>query len=266
MNKFDLIVFDLDGTLLSSIEDIAHAYRLACRDFGFIEPPTLEVTRWVGQGHLVAVNNCFAWLKRELLSQYDNFPVLAGVTVTADNQDEVYNTKILALKDDFLALHKKLYISVGNTHSTLFPGVIPSLARLQQAGVKLAVLTNKMKALTPIVLEDLDIAKYFDQVYSDGDLQNNKPHPEGILRLMQEFNLTDKDRVLMVGDSENDINAGKAAGVKTLGLTYGYNYDIPISASRPSYICDHFCGCVALNEGIFFDSKAFTHLIATLEK
>lgn len=58
-NKYDLIVFDLDGTLLDTIEDIATSYRIACEEYGYPLPPTKEVTLWIGQGHDVAIENCY---------------------------------------------------------------------------------------------------------------------------------------------------------------------------------------------------------------
>ncbi|RIY31724.1 hypothetical protein CJP74_06535 [Psittacicella melopsittaci] len=264
--NYDLIVFDLDGTLLNTIEDIAHSYRLACKEFGFPEPPTLEVTNWVGQGHDAAVNECFAWLKRELLKDKNLFPVFAQQEQLLQlPTDDLYNEHVLPLKEQFKTRHQQLYIEVGNLHARLFPGVDKALHRLKATGVKLAVLTNKMKALTPKVLTGIGLYDLFDGVFSDGDLQHNKPHPEGILRHMENFGVTDKQRVLMVGDSENDINAGLAAHVQVLGLTYGYNYGKPIALANPTYVSDHFSAVVALHEGIPLQGEDFQHLVAELE-
>lgn len=121
-----------------------------------------------------------------------------------------------------------------------------------------------MKTLATTVLADIKIAEFFDAVIGDGDLQNNKPDPEGILVLMQGFNLHDKSRVLMVGDSKNDINAGLAAGVEVLGLTYGYNYGEPIALSNPTYVADEFAMVVALNEGKPTSGPEFQELVKEL--
>ncbi|RIY37845.1 HAD-IA family hydrolase [Psittacicella gerlachiana] len=264
--NYDLIVFDLDGTLLNTIEDIAHSYRLACKEFGFPEPPTLEVTNWVGQGHDAAVIECFAWLKREILQDKNKFPGLAqDPQLLSLPTDDLYNEHVLPLKDKFKARHQQLYIEVGNLHAKLFPGVDKGLRYLKDTGVKLAVLTNKMKALTPKVLQDIGIYDLFDGVFSDGDLQHNKPHPEGILKHMENFGVTDKERVLMVGDSENDIKAGLAAQVQVLGLTYGYNYGKPIALSNPTYVSDHFTAVVALYLGVPLQGEEFTQLVEKFE-
>ncbi|RIY32934.1 hypothetical protein CKF54_03800 [Psittacicella hinzii] len=265
--NYDLIVFDLDGTLLNTIEDIAHSYRLACKEFGFPEPPTLEVTNWVGQGHDAAVTECFAWLRREILKDKRLFARFAGKDeLLSLPTEQLYDTEVLPLKDEFKARHQQLYIEVGNTHAKLFPGVEKALHHLKATGVKLAVLTNKMKALTPKVLAGVGLLELFDGVFSEGDLAHNKPDPEGILKHMENFGLTDRSRVLMVGDSENDIKAGLAAKVDVLGLTYGYNYGKPIDLSNPTYVSDHFSAVVALHEGVPLQGQEFAQLVEKFEK
>lgn len=262
-NKYDLVIFDLDGTLINSIEEIANSYRLACLEFGFPLPPTLEVTSWIGKGHAAAVAECFNWLERELQKDPKAFVCLEGKEFTTPS--EVFGKEIKPLQPSFAQRHSVLYIEVGNSLSRLYPGVREVLIRLKVSGIKLAVLTNKMRALTPKVLKGMYIAEFFDGVFSDGDLQNNKPHPEGILKHMENFGVSDKRRVLMVGDSENDVNAGLAAGVDVLGLTYGYNYGKPIADSHPTYVSDHFSAVVALNESIALDSPQFKALVTELE-
>lgn len=255
MSAFDLCIFDLDGTLLDSIEDIAHSYRLCCQEFGYPEPPTLEVTSWVGQGHEVAVNECYAWLLRTLKDQgVDAFPKFNKFTAEEKAQAKKYAEGFFAVfvqpeRDAFRDRHKVLYIEVGNTFMKVYPGVANSLAALKAQGVKLAVLTNKMRSLAPKVLKDAKLWDYFDAVYCDGDLENNKPHPEGILKHAANFGVA-LEKTLMVGDSNNDIRAGLAAPCPTLGLTYGYNYGVPIANANPTYVSDHFGAVVLLAQGV----------------
>ncbi|MFC6275942.1 HAD-IA family hydrolase [Psittacicella hinzii] len=262
---YDLMVFDLDGTLLATIEDIAHTYRLACKDFGFPLPPTKEVTNWIGKGHEAAITECYAWLRRELLQDKANFPCLADKPELAQADVDTIHEQLLKTRPEFTKVHTGYYDLYGNTNISLFPGVRKSLERLKAQGVKLAVLTNKPKFLTPAALERVGIYELFDAVYADGDLQNNKPHPEGILRHMENFGVIDKQRVLMVGDSENDIKAGLAAQVQVLGLTYGYNYGKDIALSNPTYVSDHFAAVVALNEDLPLVGQEFTDLVIALE-
>lgn len=264
-NHLDLAIFDLDGTLSNTIGDIAESYRLCCTEFGFPLPPDIEVTHWVGQGHIVAVQECFNWLKCELVKDSSQFRCLAGKELSSD-LDAVFAQYIEVEHSKFLKRHTELYTTIDNKYTTIFPGVVASLTELKARGVKLAVLTNKMVALTPKVLKFLQIDHFFDKTFSDGELQNNKPHPEGIFKLMEHFGVTDKSRVLMVGDSNNDVNAGLAAGVQVLGLTYGYNYGIPIVQANPTYVSGHFCACVAINAGIPLEGTEFDALVSRLEK
>lgn len=249
---FDLCIFDLDGTLLDSIEDIAHSYRLCCSEFGYPEPPTLEVTSWVGQGHEVAVDECHSWLLRVIKEQgtagFVNLNTPEHQALAAKDAEAFFNQYVLPQRNAFRDRHKVLYIEVGNTFMKVYPGVAKSLQALKADGVKLAVLTNKMRSLAPQVLKDAGLWDYFDAVFCDGDLQNNKPHPEGILRHAENFGVS-LERTLMVGDSNNDIRAGLAAPCATLGLTYGYNYGVPIAQANPTYVSDHFGAVVLLARG-----------------
>lgn len=261
-NNFDLIIFDLDGTLIDSIEDIAVSYRQACNTFGYVEPPTSEVTLWVGQGHAVAIQNMYKFQKRQLE---------AGVELPAlVNHPELVTVEqkfafIYSQLEQFTALHSQLYKDISNTYTVVYPGVHKGLSLLKQQDVKLAVLTNKPKYLCGNVLAELGLAEYFDGVFADGDLQNNKPHPEGILKFMEQFKVSDPTLVLMVGDSKNDINAGKAANVITLGLSYGYNYGQPIAECNPDFVADNFSAVVALNKGITLNSSEYKQLVKDLE-
>lgn len=264
-NRFDLIVFDLDGTLSNTIGDIAQSYRNCCAEYGYPAPPDLEVTLWVGKGHEVAVNECYNWLRREFLANPQSFPKYATQDNFGDDLTAYFDQNVQVERDAFCKRHEELYLVVGHSRTKLYPGVRQALTRLKASGVKLCVLTNKMKKLTPKVLNFLQLEDYFEHVFSDGDLTNNKPHPEGILRLMEMFNVSDKQKVLMVGDSDNDVRAGLAAQVVTLGLTYGYNYGKCISLSNPTYYSDHFSAVVALNEGVALEDEAFEQLVATLE-
>jgi pyrophosphatase PpaX len=103
--------------------------------------------------------------------------------------------------------------------ASLHPGIDEVLAHLKDRGVRLAVFTGKGRRTAMITLNALRIAPYFDMVVSGNDVVNHKPHPEGILKVLEAFGL-EPGQVLMVGDSLTDINASRAAGVRIASVLW----------------------------------------------
>lgn len=96
-------------------------------------------------------------------------------------------------------------------------------------------MTNKPTPFVAPLLEALDIAKYFSVVIGGDDVQNKKPHPDPLLLVASKLGIK-PEQMLFVGDSRNDIQAAKAAGCPSVGLTYGYNYGESIALSQPDVI------------------------------
>ncbi|MDU1457964.1 MAG: phosphoglycolate phosphatase, partial [Klebsiella sp.] len=136
-------------------------------------------------------------------------------------------------------LFDRYYGEVAEEGTFLFPHVADTLGALQAKGLPLGLVTNKPTPFVAPLLEALDIAKYFSVVIGGDDVQNKKPHPEPLLMVAEKLGLAPAE-LLFVGDSRNDIQAAKAAGCRSIGLTYGYNYGEPISQSEPDYIFDQF--------------------------
>lgn len=136
-------------------------------------------------------------------------------------------------------LFDRYYGEVAEEGSFLFPAVADTLGALHAKGLPLALVTNKPTPFVAPILASLDIAKYFTVVIGGDDVKNKKPHPEPLLLVAEKLGLAPAD-LLFVGDSRNDIQAAKAAGCSSIGLTYGYNYGEPISLSEPDYIFDQF--------------------------
>ena len=97
------------------------------------------------------------------------------------------------------------------------------------------LVTNKPTPFVAPLLEALDIAKYFSVVIGGDDVQNKKPHPDPLLLVAERMGIAPQ-QMLFVGDSRNDIQAAKAAGCPSVGLTYGYNYGEAIDLSQPDVI------------------------------
>ncbi|MEZ8144887.1 phosphoglycolate phosphatase [Enterovibrio norvegicus] len=209
------IAFDLDGTLVDSVPDLAEGIRMALADFNLHTATDDEVRNWIGNGAEIM-------LKRAL-SQ--------SVTIRPDIDESLYRQ----VRERF----NFYYANNGHDKTIVYPGVKTTLAALKDAGFVLGIVTNKPYEFVPEILADLGLAQYFTDVIGGDSLPTNKPDPEGLFSLRDKHGLT-ADQMLMVGDSKNDILAAKNAGIASFGLTYGYNYGEPISDSAPDSVADHF--------------------------
>lgn len=216
-----LICFDLDGTLVDSVPDLAAAVNCMQQDLELETYSEDTIRGWVGNGAGVLV-------QRALSGDFDIDPELSE-----------------ALYNDALTLFLSHYSKNVFTKSTLYPNVQATLSTLHSAGYKLAIVTNKPLEQTHPVLEQADIIQYFSAVLGGDSLANKKPHPEPLLHCRDKEGLT-TDQVLMVGDSKNDIIAAQAATMASVGLTYGYNYGEPISDSNPEFVIDDISELTAI--------------------
>ena len=132
-------------------------------------------------------------------------------------------------------LFDRYYSEVAEEGTFLFPHVADTLGALQAKGLPLGLVTNKPTPFVAPLLEALDIAKYFSVVIGGDDVQNKKPHPDPLLLVAERMGIAPQ-QMLFVGDSRNDIQAAKAAGCPSVGLTYGYNYGEAIDLSQPDVI------------------------------
>ncbi len=207
------IAFDLDGTLLDSVPDLAVAADQAVRSLGFAPVSEEQVRDYVGNGADVLIARS--------LSQ--------SLTINPDLTDKVL-AEARVLFDDF-------YEQSGHKLSHLYPTVKETLEELHQAGFTMAIVTNKPSKFVPHILEQHGIEKYFVDVLGGDAFPEKKPNPVALNWLMDKHQLQPSD-MLMVGDSKNDILAAKNAGCTSFGLTYGYNHGEPISASNPDFVAD----------------------------
>ncbi len=106
-------------------------------------------------------------------------------------------------------------------YTTLYPGVFDSLHRLHQSGTTLAILTNKPVRISERIMEGLGIAPLFLRIYGGNSFEHKKPHPIGIDTLRGEANIAAAD-TWMIGDSHVDIRTAKNAGVRSCGVTWGF--------------------------------------------
>lgn len=187
-----LIIFDLDGTLIDSSRDITDAINYAIRPYGLSPLTTKDTIKLVGEG--------ISRLIEKLLSNTP-FP----------GNEEVRKT----VMDRFLEYYSNHLLD--NTRD--YPGVRYTLERL--GDYKKAVISNKREALSRRILEGLGLSNFFDSIIGSDSTPVKKPSPLPILKVLAELDVKPQEAI-MVGDSNLDIEAGRAAGLRTVSVTYGY--------------------------------------------
>lgn len=202
----DLLIFDLDGTLIDSRQDLANAGNAARGHMGMPPLPDDRVCSYVGNGAPVLVRR------------------LLGEEATEAQVQEALEFFI-----EYYGEHKLEY-------TTLYPGVRESLDRLRDAGVQLAVLTNKPVRISRAIVEGLGVGGHFRQIYGGNSFDFKKPHPIGIETLMAECSAS-PEATMMVGDSSVDIQTARNAGVKSCGVTYGLQPE-SLKAVPPDLLVD----------------------------
>jgi phosphoglycolate phosphatase len=210
MKGFDLVMFDLDGTLVETAPEILDAVNDALQRFGLPDVTQAQVDHWIGHGTL------------ELL-------VKALAHVTAVDAAVVRTSALLA---QIVPVYNLAYNARCGTRSTLYPKVRDTLLALREQGVKLAVVTNKEGRYTQVVLDAHGITKLFDLVISGDTFPTKKPDPAGVAHALAKFGVAPA-RAVFVGDSSIDAATARAAGVPVWLLPYGYNMGQPVAACAP---------------------------------
>jgi phosphoglycolate phosphatase len=193
MSPFSLIVFDLDGTLVDSRQDIADSANLTLVAFGAQPLPDAAIGRMVGDGAPTLIARAFA----------------ASGVAPRDALD-----RFLAIYDDRLLNHTRPYAGMPELLAHLAPRA------------SLAVLTNKPRAATLRILDGLDLARYFPRdriVAGDGPFPR-KPDPRGLAHLMASTGAAAAETVL-VGDSVVDWRTAAAAGTRICLARYGFGWE-----------------------------------------
>lgn len=219
LDGIDLVAFDLDGTLIDSVPDLALAVDAALADLDLPAAGEARVRDWVGNGSLVLMERALK-----------NAPPLRAVPgASPDGASQAVDTTLLERAHAAFLAH---YGRDPGAHTRLYPGVRECLDALRERGLPLALVTNKPQAFIAPLLEGLGLAEHFALCLGGDSLPEKKPHPAPLLHVASHFDLA-PSRCLMVGDSRHDIAAGRAAGFRTLAVPYGYNHGEPVQASGP---------------------------------
>lgn len=218
-----VIMIDLDGTLLNTAEDLALSANLMLKDLGMPEQSTATIRSYIGKGIQKLV-------KRTLTGELDGEP------------DAALFAKALPIYEQHYACN----LSV-NTRP--YPGVLEGIKAMQQAGFRLACITNKAEAFTIPLLRSTGLYDQFEIVLSGDSLPRKKPDPMPLAHICQHFDAQPHE-ALLIGDSLNDAIAARAAGCHVFCVPYGYN------EGRDVYELD----CDAIVESLLDASKLIKRL------
>lgn len=212
-NAFDLVLFDLDGSLIETAPEIADAVNDSLRRLDLPDVAQHQVSDWIGHG------------TAELLVQALAFS--SQTSVAALRASERF--ALLAAEFD------QNYQFRCGSRSQLYPQVRETLVALRERGVKLALVTNKESRYTATLLNAHQLMPLFDRIVSGDTLPTKKPDPAGIQSCLAAFGVS-RQRALFVGDSSIDVATARNAGVAIWALPYGYNLGQPIQACAPDRI------------------------------
>jgi phosphoglycolate phosphatase len=195
--RIKLVVFDLDGTLVDSIEELLAATNYVRTAYSLPPFTELDVRTMLGNGG------------KRLIEQ----------ALPEAGKDELKRAMTM-------------YLEFSETHllesTRIFPSVMETLAVLEKAGVRMAIISNKHSKLSRKLLAGLGMDTYFSAILGPDSLPRFKPSPDPVFKLLEEFSTT-ADECLLVGDSISDISTGKCAGVLTVGCLYGYGNTCELS-------------------------------------
>ncbi len=203
----DLVIFDLDGTLIDSKLDLANSVNAMCRHLGMTPLSNERVYSYVGNGAPVLVRR-----------------VLGPQAAEEEVQEAL---------EYFIEYYREHCLE----NTRFYPGVLESLLRLRDAGVAMAILTNKPVKISKTIIEGLRAAGYFHELYGGNSFPHKKPHPIGVQTLMEECGVT-REHTLMVGDSSVDIQTARNAQVRSCGVTYGFQPETLVDPA-PDLVVDH---------------------------
>jgi len=196
----ELVIFDLDGTLIDSRLDLVHSVNAALRHIGRPALPDEVIASYVGDGA----------------------PILIQRALGGEVVDEALVRQGLEF---FLAYYREHKLD----HTKVYAGIEDALGAIlhssngasQPVPRKLAVLSNKPVIPSRAIVEALGLAPFFTHIYGGNSFATKKPDPEGARKLLEETGVL-AEQAAIIGDSHVDIRTGRNAGLWTVGVTYGF--------------------------------------------
>ena len=210
----ELIIFDFDGTLINSIPDIVLAINKMLSHYKSGPLTEEQITPFVGNGAKILVKRALEY-------------ALPDQAISNEFIEEAFKIYLPAYKE------------VVCEETYLYPGVLETLNYLDQKGYKMVICSNKPFGFMEPILDKLSIKPFFKYWIGEESIALKKPDAAPLLHLADQMN-TSVEKCIMVGDSKNDILAAHNAGMESIGLTYGYNYNENIADLNPTLVVDRF--------------------------
>ena len=215
------VILDLDGTMVDSAPDLAHAVNRMLTELGRPTVLLAAARSWIGNGVRCLV-------ERALSGDY-------------------YGCPEPLLVDKACSLFESFYRENLCQDSVLFPGVEQTLARFAAAGLPLACVTNKPGEFTQPLLAALGIAHHFASVVVGDNRRLHKPDPQPLLQAARQLTVP-AGQCLVVGDSVNDLRAARAAGMTVVLVSYGYNQGADLHQLEADAVIDSIAEILQLVE------------------
>lgn len=196
------VTFDLDGTLLDTVPDLAAAAAAMLAELGQPSRSVDEVRNFVGKGIPKLVERCLT---------HDAPPAPDALKRAT-------------------AIFQRHYAICNGRLATIYPGVLECLEHLRQARFPMGVVTNKAAAFTEPLIDMMGLSGYFDVIVSGDTVAEKKPHPLPLTFACERLGVR-PDHNLHIGDSHNDIFSARAAGCPVFCVPYGYNEGVPVDSA-----------------------------------
>ena len=207
MKKIECVIFDLDGTLLDSRECSIKATKAAFTEMGLKVPSEVVIEHYMG----IPIEESFFKMSEQPLDQE-----------TATELIRVFRTYYQTYEESTL---------------NVFPEIPHVLEILMKRKVPCLVVSSKKTAVVKRNLAAQNLVAFFEEIIGSDAVSHYKPHPEGINKVVTQYQF-DPTRTIMVGDAIFDIQMGKAAGVKTIAVTWGSHDAKKLSADKPDALAE----------------------------
>jgi phosphoglycolate phosphatase len=210
------VLFDLDGTLLDTIADLADGANRMLAELGRPPRALAEIHSFVGKGIPNLVRRCMT--------------------------EDTHATE--AEIEQAILVFRRHYAEVNGRQTTIYPGIVETLDAMRAMDLRLACVTNKAAAFTLPLLDRMGLTRYFGAIVSGDTLATKKPDP-AVLHHACALLGVDSTAALMIGDSENDALAARAAGMPVLLVTYGYSEGMPVDTIECDGLLSNAIGALA---------------------
>ncbi|EPF69901.1 phosphoglycolate phosphatase [Acinetobacter rudis] len=203
-----VILFDLDGTLVDSAGDLYRAMNLSLERLGLGQVTEAQVRIWIGKGTAIFCHSVLQHIKGEVDPQ---------------------------LQQQLLATFLEIYNADPCVDSQPFPGIIEFLQWCQQQQKVMVCVTNKPEQPARQILDCLAMSEYFADVIGGDRFEQRKPDPKPLMYCVEQY-AQNTAECLMIGDSVNDLEAARRAGMDCIAVSYGYNHGEDIRNCQPQQV------------------------------